>query len=317
MSDLRFWIPLAKPQPYKTFFRRTFRKWGWILRNLPRGFAVKFGFVGARLVNNTSSENEHLKLNKTYALGYKGFVVELPRDKMIYSFIKNRGSWELEESEFLASGLKKAAVSPKSRVAFLDIGANSGLVSLQAINLAKTQAEVFLFEPIPRHILAIKHNFQNHKNIHIENFALSHSNGKSEIFTENFNHGNSSMLKSVVEPLGRIQTKVKLVNTKEYCDTFLIKFDSYVIKCDTQGMDALILSRVPNRIWAKVQCAIIEIWALPEISGQDVDNLLLMCQQFKFISWHPGSKEKLELIEIKLFWTNNSKLVRNLYLSKN
>ena len=150
MSDLRFWIPLAKPQPYKTFFRRTFRKWGWILRNLPRGFAVKFGFVGARLVNNTSSENVHLKLNKTYALGYKGFVVELPRDKMIYSFIKNRGSWELEESEFLASGLKKAAVSPKSRVAFLDIGANSGLVSLQAINLAKTQAEVFFVRTYPK-----------------------------------------------------------------------------------------------------------------------------------------------------------------------
>jgi FkbM family methyltransferase len=190
-------------------------------------------------------------------------------------------------------------------------------VSLQAMNLAKTQAEVFLFEPIPRHILAIKHNFQNHKNVHIESFALSDQNGVSVIFTEMFNHGNSSMWKSVVEPLGRIQTKVQLVNTKEYCGTFLIKFDSYVIKCDTQGMDALILSRVPNRIWAKVQCAIIEIWALPEIDRQDVYNLLLMCQQFKYISWYPGSKEKLDLNEIRLFWTNNSRDVRNLYLSKN
>ncbi len=60
-------------------------------------------------MNNTSSDNARLKLNKNYALGNKGFVVELPRDKMIYTYIKNRGSWELEESEFLASGLKKQA----------------------------------------------------------------------------------------------------------------------------------------------------------------------------------------------------------------
>jgi hypothetical protein len=236
---------------------------------------------------------------------------------MIYEFVKNRGFWELEESKFLAKGLVKAnKLSSGRRTALLDIGANTGLVSLQALNLSNTNNEVFLFEPIKRHIIAIKHNLRNYKNIHINNFALGSQDGKSIIFTEASNHGNSSLIKSVVDSIGQIQTVIRVADTKKYCDMSLTKFDSYVIKCDTQGMDALILSRIPKRIWEKVECAVIEVWALPEICDLDVTNLLLMCEHFQFISWHPKSEEILDFSEIGKFWLGKSGAVRNLYLSR-
>ena len=93
-------------------------------------------------------------------------------------------------------------------------------------------------------------------------------------------------------------------------------FDEYVIKCDTQGLDALILSRIPNRIWQSTEAAIIEVWALPEILEQDVTDLLAMCQDFKFASWHPKSQERLSLKEISEFWLGKSGTHRNLFLSK-
>jgi len=123
------------------------------------------------------------------------------------------------------------------------------------------------------------------------------------------------LLKSVVSPIGQIQTEIRLVDTKEYCDTFLTKHDRYIIKCDTQGMDALILSRIPNRIWEKVERAIIEVWALPEINNLDVTNLLNMCQHFNFRSWEPKFQNKIGMNEIREFWLGKSGSVRNLYFS--
>jgi len=278
---------------------------------------VRLGFLGAKIKGVTPAGNTLLKLNKNYPLGFKGSIIQLPRDKMIYEFVKNRGFWELEESKFLAKGLIKANKSSSGqKTALLDIGAYTGLVTLQALNLSNTNNEVFLFEPIERHIIAIKHNLRNYENININNFALGSQNGESTIFTEASNHGNSSLIKSKVDSIGQIQTVIKIADTKEYCDTSLTKFESYVIKCDTQGMDALILSRIPKRIWEKVECAVIEVWALPEICDLDVTNLLLMCENFQFISWHPKSKKILDFSEVGKFWLGKSGAGRNLYLSR-
>ena len=134
------------------------------------------------------------------------------------------GTWELDESMFLADGLKRACKNTH-KVALLDIGANTGLVTLQAMNLSNTSAEVFLFEPVPRHASAIKKNLRNLSNININEFGLSDKNGQAKIFTEATNHGNTSLINSVVPEIGMISTQIQLVETKEYCAKFLNKFD--------------------------------------------------------------------------------------------
>ena len=328
------WIPITSPKPFKTFPQRLIRKWSFIYRNvasttkrisrksryivksLTSPIAIQMGLHGARIVGVTKSGNTLLRLNKDCALGRKGTDLELPRDLVIFESVRRRGDWEPEESEFLALGVSKVAKIPNSKAALLDIGANTGLMTLQALNLSKTSIKVFLFEPIPRHVSAIKHNLRNLPDIHINEFALSNQNGKSEIFTQTTNHGNTSLLKSVVPSDELIRTKIQLVDTAEYCNNFLKGFDNYVIKCDTQGMDALILSRIPNRIWQRTEAAIIEVWALPEICEQDVTRMLGMCQNFKFASWHPKSQEKIGLNEISDFWLSKSGTFKNLFLSK-
>jgi FkbM family methyltransferase len=316
MNKFRAWIPLPRLLPFETFPQRLIRKWSYIAARL---IGNRLGLVGARIAGVSPSGNTLLQLNKNYALGRKGTVLELPQDRVIFESVKNDGYWELEESKFLASALKKAGRQQSTKTALIDIGANTGLVTLQAMNLSNTTNEVFLFEPVPRHASAIKENLKNLKNIHINEFALSDKNGKANIFTQATNQGNTSLLKSVVPEIDMILTQIKLVETTEFCNEFLNNFEKYVIKCDTQGMDALILSRFPEWIWKNCEAAVIEVWSLTEVSKRDVDDLLAMCQEFDNISWHPrvGKKNRIELSEVSEFWLGESGDSKNLFLSRN
>ena len=296
----------------KSFHQKLIRKWIYNAKNPVIYSSSICGFSGAKDIGIGPSGNNLLKLNKNYPLGHKGTIIELPKDNVIFKHVRLRGTWELVESKFLASGLQKAG-GIKSKLALLDIGANTGLVALQAINIAGSNAEIFLFEPVPRHAYAVSQNLKSLPNTHLNEFALSDKNGEAEIFTDTLNHGNTSLFNSAA-PFAEIKTQIKLVDTLEYCSDFLKIFDSYVIKSDTQGMDALILSRIPNWIWKKCECAVIEVWALPEINKKHVEDLLVKIQKFEFIDWTPKSQKKT-LHEISEFWLNKSGAQRNLFLS--
>ena len=107
----------------------------------------------------------------------------------MYESVRTSGKYGLEESQFIASGLASACKSPKDKVALVDIGSSVGLITLQAMNIAKTQNDIFLFESIPRHVAAMRHNLKSLRNINVNQFAVSNRDGISEIFTELENRG--------------------------------------------------------------------------------------------------------------------------------
>lgn len=316
MRKFTKWLPLTNPVPVKTFPKRLLKKWRFLIGEVFCAIGTKMGLFGAKVIGVVDSGNTLLQLNKDYALGRKGSFLELPRDQVIYRVVKRHGFWELEESKFLANGLVMASRNSASQnVALIDIGAHAGLVTLQAINLSHTKPKVFLFEPVPRHVSAIKQNLRNVPNIHLNEFALSDKNGQAEIYTEEINHGNSSLLDAVVSKIGRLTTQVQLVETSTYFSKYLNNFDSYVIKCDAQGMDSLILSRIPERIWRNCQSAVIEVTALEQTSRRDVNQLLSMFKEFAYISWQSNSEQGgVTLNEVSEFWLNGSGSFRNLFL---
>jgi FkbM family methyltransferase len=332
MSRFSTWIPALKFFPFQTFPQRVIRKLLFVSRNTFYASRHLLGISGASILWNgdfsererererevTVSGNHILRLKSDCALGCVGTVLELPRDRVIYESVRIKGSWELELCKFLAFGLKKACLQPQMRVALLDIGANTGLVTLQTMNLSNTTNDVFLFEPVPRHVSAIRQNLKNLSNIHVNEFALSNKSANSYIFTQADNHGNTSLIKSVVPVTHRISTQIQLVETTEYCNKFLSNFDKYVIKCDTQGTDALILSRIPERIWKNCESAVIEVWAIQEINRRDVESLISMFQEFEYVNWYPNAwrKKRIELNEVKEFWLSKTGASKNLFLSK-
>jgi FkbM family methyltransferase len=275
-----------------------------------------FGVNGASELGVNEVGNGLLKLNKNYPLGYKGEVIQLPKDRWIYRNVRSRGEWEFNESEFLSNGLAKAQRNPLNAVALLDIGANCGLVTLQILNLSAIGFDVFCFEPIKSHAKAIEHNLKKYQNISIHQVALGAENGHSKIYTEASNRGNSSLFKSVV-PEGQVsESEIAIASTEEFCREYLLDYNSFVIKCDTQGMDALILSRIVPKIWENVECAVIEIWALPEINILDVRNLMILWSGAFSFSWESQFSATVNIEEISDFWLSKNSESKNLFLKR-
>jgi FkbM family methyltransferase len=322
-KKIKSWIPLPSLLPLRTFPSRVPLKWKYIFTTLQKLVFLKLGRIGARVIGTNQVGNTLLRLNRDYPVGKKGFVIELPRDEVIFNQLKYTGSWEREISEFLASGLKKISLRNDPKAAMIDIGANCGFISLQTMNISQTPDDYFLIEPLPRHVHALRNNLEKmskSKKINIFEFALSDKNGCSEIYTERLNQGNSTILPNVVQSYDNSVTNIRLLDTKSFCDDYLSEFSDYVIKSDTQGMDALILSRIPIKIWKNVESAVIEVWALPEVLESDVHNLLAMWKEFDCISWSSNSTETggglLHLEDVRKFWLSKSRVERNLFLSK-
>ncbi len=316
---IRLWFPLPRLVPLKTFPRRTIQKNRWIFRGCKNRLSVYLNLCGARVVGKTSENNYKLQLNSDCALGRKGDVLEMPRDAVVFNKVRYDSSYDLEESQFLSRGLIKASLSPNAKVAMVDIGANVGLVTLQAMNIAQTKNEVFCFEPIPQHVSALRKNLaelSKRVKVNIHEVALGKQDIVSRIFTESTNHGNSSMFQSVVPKGGRKERDICVIDTKTFFEQNLSQFTGFVLKCDTQGMDALILSCLPQFVWKNVVCAEIEVWALPDINPDDVNNLVTMFHYFDVISWSANQMGKLELSDIRDYWLSKTGTWRNLYLSK-
>jgi hypothetical protein len=106
-----------------------------------------------------------------------------------------------------------------------------------------------------------------------------------------------------------------LIDTKEVCFDLNERYQMLVIKSDTQGMDALIMSEFPQEIWVKIQCAIMEVWALPEIREDHVRKLLFNLEKTHVAKWERQEKE-INVREIQEFWLSKSGESKNLYLKK-
>lgn len=276
--------------------------------------------VGCRVVGNCSNGNVLLKVNKTNALGKKGALLQVPPDKVIFQAIRYFGSWELDECRFLGEGLARASREYGIGTTMLDIGANVGLITLQSINLSEvTNCRLIMLEPLPGHIDAIRQNVSllaTENEVEVCHFALADQDAEAFIYTQSSNHGNSSLVKSAVPGNERSRTTIRIRNTEEFAREYLHQSEHYVIKCDTQGRDAMISSRLPKRIWDETMTALIEIWAINEIEETDVVNCIELWKTFDRVSWSSHGKDRVSLSAVAEFWLSKSGEVRNLFLGR-
>ena len=285
----------------------------------PRVLLAEWGLVGAQIVGTSPSGNSLLKLSRSSALGQRGAIIHVPRDRVIFESVRQEGAYSTDISAFLAKGLD-SNLDLRKKSALIDIGANSGLITLQTARIARGLHHYFLFEPLPAHAEAIRHNVEHLPEtvpVEVHQIALSDQNGQATIFTEMLNHGNSSFLQqAIAHPDEQIRTTVDTVNTRHFFTDFGANFDRFVLKCDTQGMDAVILSRIPERIWGRVERAAVEIWALPTIGEADVERTLSLWAGFSRIAWDPKFRNTTTLAEVARFWTSKLKAERNLFLER-
>ena len=305
-------LPFVFPFPLKTFIPRLIKKFNAVAIDFRLRGLSRLGISKARQFGFTPDGNIILKLKFDSSLGVRGSQIQLPNDKIFKGQICRYGEWDTSDAEFLADGLN---LKPNS--AICDIGANSGLVSLQVMNQSKYPATCLLVEPIPIHVQAINHNFNDLKKIHnilVYEVALSDRNGIGQIFIQGNNRGNSSLFPEVVPKKKSISLPITLKSTRSFSEECLVNYENIVLKSDTQGMDAKILSRIPIPVWGSISRAVIEIWAIDSIEESEVDILLEAWKKFKYRSWSDESGV-LTLQSIRNFWLSKNGYHKNLRLS--
>jgi len=261
----------------------------------------------------------YLSLNRNYYIGQRNEIIMIPKDNVIFESLKRFGKWEPQESYFLSEGLRGASGKSSDQIALIDIGANVGLVSIQAMNIAQINCEIFAIEPASVNYQCLKHNLQKFtkdNNVHLYNQALSNYNGRSKIFINKSNFGNSSLIKTDENIDNFRVEEIEVYETKNFFKLRLLEFKSYFLKCDCEGSDAAILSRIPNEIWNRVERAVIEISAHSQISKLDLRKMEVILRKFSKVSWQSNPNDNIDPSQVIKFWGSSTNHHRNLFLVK-
>ena len=309
------WIPFTKISPLNTFSPRLINKIFFITQLI----ASKIGFRGAKVITKLSDGNYQVKLNNDSNLGKKGTIINLPKDNVIFEYVKIYGFWAKNESQFLSKALQTAHNSPQTKVALIDIGANVGLVTLSTMNLSKTLTDIHLFEPVPIHASALKHNLKNlivSGEVFVNEFGLGSKPGRKIIYRDKGNSGNSSVFNTAVGIQNREEIEISLMSAERYFEDNLKQYEKLILKSDIQGLDAEVLSNFPAEFWNKVEAAVIEVWAFIEIKSDEVADFIAKISSFGSISWDPNFQKRTTFKEVEDFWFSKNNQQRNLYLSK-
>lgn len=305
-------LPIVWPFPLNTFVSRFLQKISILVGDVALRALYLVRRSKARKVGYSNRGNVILKLNSNSALGLKGSEIHVPNDRLFPGRICRYGEWDTSDVAFLLAGLD---MNPNSLM--LDIGANSGLVSLQVLNKAKYPSSCILVEPVPSHVQAIENNLGELKAIHdisIYEIALSDRDGTGEIYIQYTNRGNTSLLSEVVPSKKMSSVIINLQSSHSFAQNHMTNFKHIILKCDTQGMDAVILSRFPPTVWASISRAVVEIWAVEAIAQSDVDTLMELWGRFRSVTWSGGT-DLLTLSEVRDFWLSKSGHHKNLLLS--
>ncbi len=157
---------------------------------------------------------------------------------------------------------------------FIDIGANTGLLTKSLLINLDNIKSAFLIEPDQDNFFCLKNNLYKYKNAQIFNFALDTKDGEKKLFLDKNNKGNLSfnyeMMTLKEDKLNFMNSpdNYEIVNCKSVKNFFneinneINNENKNIIKIDVQGHDETIFQEIPENILKNTEILIIEITPL-------------------------------------------------------
>ncbi len=250
------------------FFRKK-KKLLWILVNN----------LMSNLIN--SPKISVLSLSDNTTIGNKGEKIFVTNDSYQTWYIMNDKNFH---KKFIQEISKLINLNLKYN--FVDIGANTGLLTKSILKNLNNIENCFLVEPSKDNIFCIENNLKNFKNVYISDFALDKNDGKKKLFIDKNNKGNLSFN---YEMMTLKENKLNFMNSKEDFEIINCKnthnyFNEIsnnlknIIKIDVQGYDENIFQEIPEEVLKNTDILIIEITPLKsKIFDKEKFNLKLKC----------------------------------------
>lgn len=200
-----------------------------------------------------------IRLERATALGQPGDRVVIPNDRVILPAVLVAGAWLPEQLDVLAERL-----DPAREYTLLDVGANVGLFSRQALKRFGNITVVHCVEPDEANHRALCANLAGlqHVTVTTHQIALGPEAGTAAFFRDAENCGNYSVHVDAMRDRPFAQTSVPMVAAGTWLEDALAGDGAIVWKSDTQGNDEAIVAVAPWSVWRRVEVAVIELWRI-------------------------------------------------------
>lgn len=206
-----------------------------------------------------------LKLSTDTTIGNKNEKIYVTNDSFQSWYIINNKNFHKEFVD------KIEELSEKNvKYNFIDIGANTGLLTKSLLNNLDNIKKAFLIEPNEDNFFCIKNNLSIYENVEMFNFALDINDGTNKLYIDKNNKGNLSFkyemmtLKEDKLSFMNSEENYEIVNCKSIKNFFNEINDENlnIIKIDVQGYDENIFQEIPDNVLKNTAILIIEITPL-------------------------------------------------------
>ena len=260
-----------------------------------------------------------LELTKNTRLGKKGDVLYLPNDAYLAWWLMKYGEIKYPISDFVENKLQD-----NNRYTFIDIGANVGFTSREVFLNNTNIDQIICIEPVKSTFSCLEKNTATFQKKLLFNFALGQNNSTEEIYIDNANNGNASLVESMMNTSKYKSYETEKIEIKSVDDFFKAIADEVnnqglIIKIDTQLYDELIFSLLPDDIIKQTRMVCYELTCLNGIQGPEfsIEKFENNISSFNTIwSKELGTISKEELIKITAREKNIGNLETDIYLLK-
>ena len=206
-----------------------------------------------------------LKLSADTTLGKKNEKIFVTNDSYQTWYIMNDKNFHKQFIDKV-----KEVTDIDKNYTFIDIGANTGLLTKALLNSSKNINSCYLIEPDKDNFFCLQHNLHKHENIHAFNFALDINDGEKKLYIDQNNKGNLSFnyemmtLKSDKLNFMNSVNNYEIVKCKSVNNFFneVNNEKNFIIKIDVQGYDEVIFQEIPENILKNTKILFIEITPL-------------------------------------------------------
>lgn len=251
-----------------------------------------------------------LTLSADGLLGQAGAPLAFPFDDTMFPTTLRNAGWQAEELGFLARHVDTARSS-----GLIDIGANIGLFSRQAARRLPNLERIVCVEADPANFAALNYNLAHLPRgvAALHNIALADRAGELTWYRDAANIGNYSLNADAMRGQAYHAVTIGAVDAHDFLagDLGFTPGQRLIWKSDTQGFDELIISRVPEAVWARVDLAVVELW---RIAKPVFDRDAFMRRIGAFPNMTIGTDRRVTPAEVMAFLDGDDYAHDDLYL---